>query len=93
MLKRFGVWAVSTVLACAVASPVMAQSAPDLTAQVAAFIKLTNAERTQVVVDQLRAAGFEPTVETFEGGNARAGVMEGRIVVATFGPDRLGGGD
>lgn len=85
MLKRFGVWAVSAAVFGAVASPVMAQSAPDLTAQVAAFIKPTNAERTQVVVDQLRAAGFEPAVETFEGGNARAGVMEGRNVVATFG--------
>lgn len=58
----------------------------DLRAQVAAFVKPTNAERTQVVVDQLRAAGFEPSVETFAGGNRRTGEMEGRNVTATFGP-------
>ena len=68
----------------AVTSPVAAQDL-DLRAQVAAFVQPTNAARTQVVVDQLRAAGFEPVVETFAGGNPRTGEMEGRNVVVTIG--------
>ena len=68
----------------AVASPVAAQDV-DLRAQVAAFVQPTNEARTQVVLDQLRAAGFEPVVETFAGGNPRTGEMEGRNVVVTLG--------
>ena len=34
---------------------------------------------------QLRAAGFDPVVETFTGGNRQTGEMEGRNVVVTFG--------
>lgn len=68
----------------AVSTPVAAQDL-DLRAQVAAFIQPTNAARTGVVVAQLRAAGFEPTVETFVGGTERSGAMEGRNVVVTFG--------
>ena len=68
----------------AAAAPVAAQEV-DLRAQVAAYVQPTNAARTQVVVDQLRAAGFEPTIETFTGGNQRTGEMEGRNVVAVIG--------
>jgi Zn-dependent M28 family amino/carboxypeptidase len=68
----------------AVTSPVAAQDV-DLRAQVAAFVQPTNEARTRVVVDQLRAAGFEPVVETFVGGNPRTGEMEGRNVVVTIG--------
>ena len=68
----------------AVTSPVAAQDV-DLRAQVAAFVQPTNAARTQVVVDQLRAAGFDPVVETFAGGNPGTGEMEGRNVVVTIG--------
>jgi Zn-dependent M28 family amino/carboxypeptidase len=68
----------------AVTTPVAAQDL-DLRAQVAAYVQPTNEARTQVVVDQLRAAGFEPTVETFTGGNPRTGEMEGRNVVVTIG--------
>ena len=68
----------------AVTSPVAAQDV-DLRAQVAAFVQPTNAARTRIVVDQLRAAGFEPTVETFAGGNRQTGEMEGRNVVVTIG--------
>ncbi|MFN3932566.1 MAG: M28 family metallopeptidase [Brevundimonas sp.] len=57
----------------------------DLRAQVAAYVQPTNEARTGVVVDQLRAAGFEPVVETFVGGNPRGGEMEGRNVVVTIG--------
>lgn len=57
----------------------------DLRAQVAAFVQPSNEARTGVVVDQLRAAGFEPVVETFAGGNPRIGEMEGRNVVVTLG--------
>jgi Zn-dependent M28 family amino/carboxypeptidase len=65
-------------------TPVAAQDL-DLRAQVAAYVQPTNAARTEVVVAQLRAAGFEPTVETFAGGNPRTGELEGRNVVVTLG--------
>jgi len=68
----------------AVCTPVAAQDL-DLRAQVAAFVQPTNEARTAVVVAQLRAAGFEPTVETFVGGTERSGPMEGRNVVVTLG--------
>lgn len=68
----------------AAASPVVAQDL-DLRAQVAAFIQPTNAARTDVVLAQLRAAGFDPVVETFAGGNRQTGEMEGRNVVVTIG--------
>ncbi len=68
----------------AVSTPVAAQDL-DLRAQVAAFIQPTNAARTDVVVAQLRAAGFEPTVETFAGGDRQTGEMEGRNVVVVIG--------
>ena len=72
----------------AVASPVAAQNTDlqlDLRAQVAAYVQPSNEARTGVVVAQLRAAGFEPTVETFAGGNRQTGEMEGRNVVVTIG--------
>ncbi|MDP3803249.1 M28 family metallopeptidase [Brevundimonas sp.] len=68
----------------AVASPVAAQDL-DLRARVAAFVQPTNAARTDVVVAQLRAAGFDPVVETFAGGNRQTGGMEGRNIVVTLG--------
>jgi len=68
----------------AVAAPVAAQDV-DLRAQVAAYVQPSNEARTAVVVDQLRAAGFEPVVETFVGGNRQTGEMEGRNVVVTLG--------
>jgi Zn-dependent M28 family amino/carboxypeptidase len=68
----------------AVCTPVAAQDL-DLRAQVAAFVQPTNEARTGVVVAQLRAAGFDPVVETFAGGTERSGPMEGRNVVVTFG--------
>lgn len=71
------------------AQPASAQTAsPEtLRAAVAAYVLPTNEARTQVVVEQLRAAGFEPIVETFEGGGRQTGPMEGRNVVAVFGPE------
>ena len=68
----------------AVALPSAAQEV-DLRAQVAAFVQPSNEARTGVVVDQLRAAGFEPVVETFAGGNPRGGERAGRNVVVTLG--------
>ena len=75
--------AVAAVLAAA--APAAAQAPLDLRAQVAAFVKPTNAERAQVVLDQLVAAGFEPVMETFAGGNRQTGALEGMNIVATFG--------
>ncbi|HYC73971.1 M28 family metallopeptidase [Brevundimonas sp.] len=68
----------------AVAAPAAAQDV-DLRAQVAAYVQPSNEARTRVVVEQLRAAGFEPTVETFAGGNRQTGEMEGRNVVVALG--------
>lgn len=79
----FGAAAAAAAL-LVLASPVAAQDL-DLRAQVAAFVQPSNEARTAVVVAQLRAAGFEPTVETFTGGNRQTGEMEGRNVVVTIG--------
>jgi Zn-dependent M28 family amino/carboxypeptidase len=79
-----------SVLASAVAAaallstPALAQDAEALKAQVGAYVQPSNAERMTVLVAQLRAAGFNPTVETFEGGG-RAGPMQGSNVVVTIG--------
>ncbi|GAA0870570.1 hypothetical protein GCM10009116_24070 [Brevundimonas basaltis] len=70
----------------AVAAPAAAQDI-DLRAQVAAYVQPSNEARTEVLVDQLRAAGFDPVVETFAGGNRQTGEMEGRNVVVTLGDD------
>ncbi len=75
----------SAVAAAALLStPAAAQDAEALKAQVAAYVQPSNAERMNVLVTQLRAAGFNPTVETFEGGG-RAGPMQGSNVVVTIG--------
>jgi hypothetical protein len=75
----------SAVAAVALLStPVAAQDAEALKAQVAAYVQPSNAERMNVLLTQLRAAGFNPTVETFEGGG-RAGPMQGSNVVVTIG--------
>jgi len=66
------------------AAPAAAQDI-DLRAQVAAYVQPSNAARADVVLAQLRAAGFEPVVETFVGGNRQTGEMEGRNVVVTLG--------
>ena len=68
----------------AVAAPAAAQEGARR-AQVAAYVQPTNEARTRVVVEQVRAAGFEPVVETFAGGNRQTGEMEGRNVVFTLG--------
>ncbi|HEY1072696.1 M20/M25/M40 family metallo-hydrolase [Brevundimonas sp.] len=79
-----------SVLASAVAAaallstPAAAQDADALKAQVGAYVQPSNSERMTVLVGQLRAAGFNPTVETFEGGG-RAGPMQGSNVVVTIG--------
>ena len=75
----------AAVAALLVASTPVAAQDLDLRAQVAAFVQPSNEARTAVVVAQLRAAGFEPTIETFAGGNGRTGEMEGRNVVVTIG--------
>lgn len=71
-----------TALLCA-AAPALAQAPEDptgLRAKVAAFVQPTNEARTQAVLDLVRAAGFEPEVETFAGGNDRTGPMTGRNI-------------
>ena len=75
----------AAVTALLVASTPVAARELDLRAQVAAFVQPSNEARTAVVVAQLRAAGFEPIIETFAGGNGRTGEMEGRNVVVTIG--------
>ena len=74
----------SAVAAALLSTPVSAQDAEALKAQVGAYVQPSNSERMNVVVSQLRAAGFNPTIETFEGGG-RAGPMQGSNVVVTIG--------
>jgi hypothetical protein len=79
-----------SVLASAVAAaallsrPALAQDAEALKAQVGAYVQPSNTDRMTVLVAQLRAAGFSPTVETFEGGG-RGEPMQGSNVVVTIG--------
>ncbi|MBN9478710.1 MAG: M20/M25/M40 family metallo-hydrolase [Bordetella sp.] len=73
------------IAACLTAAPSLAQNrAADLREQVGAYAQPSNAERLSVLLGQLRAEGFAPTVETFEGGG-RAGPMQGSNVVVTLG--------
>ncbi|MNS94842.1 Peptidase family M28 [compost metagenome] len=74
----------AVAVAALLSTPASAQDAEALKAQVGAYVQPSNAERMNVVVSQLRAAGFNPTIETFEGGG-RAGPMQGANVVVTIG--------
>lgn len=85
----------TAALAVLAATPVMAQAANDapadpaheaLRARVAEFIQPSNAARLQVVLKHVRDAGFEPTIETFEGGG-RGGPLQGSNVVFTIAGD------
>ena len=78
------VLASAVAVAALLSTPALAQDAEALKAQVGAYVQPSNAERMNVVVSQLRAAGFNPTIETFEGGG-RAGPMQGSNVVVTIG--------
>jgi len=83
MLFR-SVLASAVAVAALLSTPATAQDAEALKGQVAAYVQPSNAERMNVLLTQLRAAGFTPTVETFEGGG-RAGPMQGSNVVVTIG--------
>ncbi|NWE52269.1 M20/M25/M40 family metallo-hydrolase [Brevundimonas sp. P7753] len=83
MLFR-SVLASAVAVAALLSTPAAAQDAEAMKAQVGAYVQPSNAERMNVLVAQLRAAGFNPTVETFEGGG-RAGPMQGSNVVVTIG--------
>jgi hypothetical protein len=72
------------VVATLLATPALGQD--DIRERVAAYVQPTNEARTRIVLDQLRAAGFDPVVETFQGGNPQTGPMEGRNVTTAFGP-------
>ena len=74
----------AVAVAALLSTPAAAQDAEALKAQVAAYVQPSNAERMNVLLTQLRAAGFDPIVETFEGGG-RAGPMQGSNVVVTIG--------
>ena len=83
MLFR-SILASAVAVAALLSTPALAQDAEALKAQVGAYVQPSNAERMNVLLGQLRAAGFNPTVETFEGGG-RAGPMQGSNVVVTIG--------
>ena len=83
MLFR-SVLASAVAVAALLSTPALAQDAEALKAQVGAYVQPSNAERMNVLLGQLRAAGFNPTVETFDGGG-RAGPMQGSNVVVTLG--------
>jgi len=83
MLFR-SVLASAVAVAALLSTPATAQDAEALKAQVGAYVQPSNAGRMNVLLTQLRAAGFTPTVETFEGGG-RAEPMQGSNVVVTIG--------
>ena len=83
MLFR-SVLASAVAVAALLSTPVAARDAEALKAQVGAYVQPSNSERMNVLLGQLRAAGFTPTVETFDGGG-RGGPMQGSNVVVTIG--------
>jgi hypothetical protein len=83
MLFR-SVLASAVAVAALLSTPATARDAEALKVQVAAYVQPSNVERMNVLLTQLRAAGFTPTVETFEGGG-RAGPMQGSNVVVIIG--------
>ena len=83
MLFR-SVLASAVAVAALLSTPAAAQDVEALKAQVGAYVQPSNAERMNVLLGQLRAAGFNPTVETFEGGG-RGNPMQGSNVVVTIG--------
>lgn len=74
------------LVASLLAAPASADdgAAAALKARVGAYVQPSNAARLEVLLGQLRAEGFAPTVETFEGGG-RAGSMPGSNVIVTLG--------
>lgn len=96
-MKIMGWAACLALLAAAPATAQVPDGAPSIVAapadpahealreRVAAYIQPSNAARLEVVLKQVREAGFEPSVETFEGGNPRVGAMPGSNVVFTIG--------
>ena len=83
MLFRSALASVAAAAAL-LSTPAVAQDAEALKAQVGAYVQPSNAERMNVLLGQLRAAGFAPTVETFDGGG-RGEPMQGSNVVVTLG--------
>lgn len=81
MLFR-SVVASAVALAALLSTPAAAQDAAALKARVAAYVQPSNAERLTVLLGQLRAAGFHPTVETFAGGGRGAPMQGSNVVVA-----------
>jgi len=78
------------IAATLLAAPAFAQD--DLTPEgqavetaIQAYASKTNDERREVVLSQLRAAGYQPELQAFEGGNPRTGPLPGANVVVTVG--------
>lgn len=78
------------VAATLLAAPTFAQD--DLTPEgqaietaIQAYAAKTNDQRREVVVEQVRAAGYRPELQSFEGGNPRTGPLAGANVVVTVG--------
>jgi len=78
------------VVATLLATPALAQD--DLTPEgqavetaIQAYAARTNDQRREVLVSQLRAAGYAPELQAFEGGNGRTGPLAGANVVVTVG--------
>lgn len=62
-------------------------------ARVASMVQPTHEARTEAVLALIREAGFEPEIETFQGGGRGGAPMEGRnisfVVHGVAGPDEL----
>ncbi|WP_054112282.1 M28 family metallopeptidase [Brevundimonas sp. AAP58] len=81
----------SLIIAATVfASPAFAQDdlSPEgqaIETAIQAYASKTNDERRDVLVQQLRAAGYQPELQGFEGGTPRTGPLPGANVVVTVG--------
>jgi hypothetical protein len=85
MLFRSLVVAVTLLAAPAFAQDDLSPEGQAVETAIQAYAAKTNDQRREIVVEQLRAAGYAPELQSFEGGNPRTGPLPGANVVVTLG--------
>jgi Zn-dependent M28 family amino/carboxypeptidase len=85
MLFRSLVAAATLFAAPAFAQDDLSPEGQAIETAIQAYAAKTNDQRRGVVVEQLRVAGYQPELQSFEGGNPRTGPLAGANVVVTVG--------
>ena len=74
-----------SLLTASQAAPELSEDGQAIQTAVQAYAGKTNDQRREVVIAQLRAAGFTPETVSFTGGNSQTGPRPGANVVVTVG--------